>query len=188
MSLSYSRTESQKICKEEWLKCVFSTPTGDACFSTVQHWGCFVNSYLEQCLWWCQCMWRLYCGWESNAGTPMADWSDIFDGNRMHVWSRIDHAKNNCWSFGEYFFSVSLIGSYCFYHCYTLCVVSVKAFLLHFAKILYLKWKCPVKKCWHLVCTWVVLKALDIFGSSQRSVFSLGVFQHMHKITNLWKI
>ena len=31
------------------------------------------------------------------------------------------------------------------------------------------------------------LKALDTFGNCQRPVFLLGVYQHMHKITNLWK-
>ena len=31
------------------------------------------------------------------------------------------------------------------------------------------------------------LKTLDTFGNCQRPVFSLGVSQHMHKITNLWK-
>ena len=32
------------------------------------------------------------------------------------------------------------------------------------------------------------LKALDTFGNCQRPVFSLGVSQHMHKISNLWKV
>ena len=32
-----------------------------------------------------------------------------------------------------------------------------------------------------------VLKTLDTIGNCQRTVFSLGVSQHMHKITNLWK-
>ena len=31
------------------------------------------------------------------------------------------------------------------------------------------------------------LKALDTFGNCQRPVFSLGVSQHMHQITSLWK-
>ena len=31
------------------------------------------------------------------------------------------------------------------------------------------------------------LKAVDTFGNCRKSVFSLGVSQHMHKITNLWK-
>ena len=31
------------------------------------------------------------------------------------------------------------------------------------------------------------LKTLDSIGNCQRPVFSLGVSQHMHKITNLWK-
>ena len=31
------------------------------------------------------------------------------------------------------------------------------------------------------------LKTLDTIGYCQTSVFSLGVSQHMHKITNLWK-
>ena len=31
------------------------------------------------------------------------------------------------------------------------------------------------------------LKTLDTIGNCQRPVFSLGVSQHMHKITNLWK-
>ena len=31
------------------------------------------------------------------------------------------------------------------------------------------------------------LKTLDTIGNCQRSVFSLGVSQHVHKITNLWK-
>jgi hypothetical protein len=31
------------------------------------------------------------------------------------------------------------------------------------------------------------LKALDTFGNCQRPVFSLGVSQHINKITNLWK-
>ena len=30
-----------------------------------------------------------------------------------------------------------------------------------------------------------LLKALDMFGNCQRPLFSLGVSQHMHKITNL---
>ena len=33
----------------------------------------------------------------------------------------------------------------------------------------------------------VSLKTLDTIGNCQRLVFSLGVSQHMHKITNLWK-
>ena len=33
----------------------------------------------------------------------------------------------------------------------------------------------------------VLLKALNMIGGCQRPVFSLGVSQHMHKITNLWK-
>ena len=33
-----------------------------------------------------------------------------------------------------------------------------------------------------------VLKALDTTGNCQRPVFSLGVSQHKHKITNLWKV
>ena len=32
-----------------------------------------------------------------------------------------------------------------------------------------------------------LLKTLDTIGNCQRPVFSLGVSQHMHKITNLWK-
>ena len=32
------------------------------------------------------------------------------------------------------------------------------------------------------------LKTLDTFGSCQRPVFSLGVSQHMHEVTNLGKI
>ena len=31
------------------------------------------------------------------------------------------------------------------------------------------------------------LKAVDTIGNCQRPLFSLGVSQHMHKITNLWK-
>ena len=31
------------------------------------------------------------------------------------------------------------------------------------------------------------LKTVDTIGNCQRPVFSLGVSQHMHKITNLWK-
>ena len=31
------------------------------------------------------------------------------------------------------------------------------------------------------------LKTLDTTGNCQRPVFSLGVSQHMHKLTNLWK-
>ena len=31
------------------------------------------------------------------------------------------------------------------------------------------------------------LETLDTFGNYQKPVFSLGVSQHMHKITNLWK-
>ena len=31
------------------------------------------------------------------------------------------------------------------------------------------------------------LKTLDTIGNCQRPVFSLGVYQHMHKITNPWK-
>ena len=31
------------------------------------------------------------------------------------------------------------------------------------------------------------VKTLDTIGNCQRPVFSLGVSQHMHKITNLWK-
>ena len=31
------------------------------------------------------------------------------------------------------------------------------------------------------------LKTLDTIGNCKRLVFSLGVSQHMHKITNLWK-
>ena len=38
-----------------------------------------------------------------------------------------------------------------------------------------------------LSITFRYLKALDTFGNCQRTVFSLGVFLHMHKITNLWK-
>ena len=30
-------------------------------------------------------------------------------------------------------------------------------------------------------------KALNTFGSCQRQVFSLGISQYMHKVTNLWK-
>ena len=33
----------------------------------------------------------------------------------------------------------------------------------------------------------IPLKALDTIGNCQRGVFSLGVSQYMHKITNLWK-
>ena len=33
----------------------------------------------------------------------------------------------------------------------------------------------------------VTLKTQDTIGNCQRPVFSLGVSQHMHKITNLWK-
>ena len=32
-----------------------------------------------------------------------------------------------------------------------------------------------------------LLKTVDTIGNCQRQVFSLGVSQHMHKITNLWK-
>ena len=33
----------------------------------------------------------------------------------------------------------------------------------------------------------VPLKAVDTIGNCQRLVFTVGVSQHMHKITNLWK-
>ena len=33
----------------------------------------------------------------------------------------------------------------------------------------------------------LVLKTMDTSGNCQRTVFSLRVSQHMHKITNLWK-
>ena len=33
----------------------------------------------------------------------------------------------------------------------------------------------------------ILFKTLDTIGNCQRPVFSLGVSQHMHKITNLWK-
>ena len=32
-----------------------------------------------------------------------------------------------------------------------------------------------------------LVKAMDTIGNCQRPVFSLGVSQHMHKMTNLWK-
>ena len=35
------------------------------------------------------------------------------------------------------------------------------------------------------VCVFVSLKAVDAFGRCQRPVFSLGVLQHLHKITSL---
>ena len=36
--------------------------------------------------------------------------------------------------------------------------------------------------------TWYIeLKRMDTIGNCQRPVFSLGVAQHMHKQTNLWK-
>ena len=40
----------------------------------------------------------------------------------------------------------------------------------------------------NLLYNWkIYLKALDTFGNCQRPVFLLGVSQHMHIITNLWK-
>ena len=36
-------------------------------------------------------------------------------------------------------------------------------------------------------CSSSYLKTVDTIGNCQRPVFSLGVSQHMHKITNLWK-
>ena len=36
-------------------------------------------------------------------------------------------------------------------------------------------------------CQFKELKALKTFGNCHRPVFSLGVSQHKHKITNLWK-
>ena len=38
-----------------------------------------------------------------------------------------------------------------------------------------------------LVFDCLVLKTLDTIGNCRRPVFSLGVSQHMYKITNLWK-
>ena len=38
-----------------------------------------------------------------------------------------------------------------------------------------------------LINTCVFLKALDNNGKCQKPVFPLGVSQHMHEITNLWK-
>ncbi len=40
---------------------------------------------------------------------------------------------------------------------------------------------------WLKMLPLIDLKTLDTFGNCQRPVFSLGVSQHMHKITNLWK-
>ena len=37
----------------------------------------------------------------------------------------------------------------------------------------------------HLVCITCVLKTVDTIGNCQNPVFSLGVSQHMHKVTNL---
>ena len=34
---------------------------------------------------------------------------------------------------------------------------------------------------------YMYLKTVDTFGNCQRPVFSIGVSQHMHKITDLWK-
>ena len=39
------------------------------------------------------------------------------------------------------------------------------------------------KELWNLI----MLKAVDTIGNCQRLVFTIGVSQHMHKITNLWK-
>ena len=51
--------------------------------------------------------------------------------------------------------------------------------------------QCIVKSAWTTsVCRQkptFFLEALDTFGNCQRPVFSLGVSQHMHKITNQWK-
>ena len=33
----------------------------------------------------------------------------------------------------------------------------------------------------------IILKTLDTFGNGETPVFTVGVSQHMHKITNLWK-
>ena len=40
---------------------------------------------------------------------------------------------------------------------------------------------------WHLCPQARHLKTLDTIGNCQRPVFSLGVSQHMHKITSMWK-
>ena len=37
----------------------------------------------------------------------------------------------------------------------------------------------------HLKCCPLSFKAVDTIGNCQRPVFSLGVYQRMHKITNL---
>ena len=48
-------------------------------------------------------------------------------------------------------------------------------------------WKAFVTVCYKMHGWKDVLKTLDTNGNCQRPVFSLGVSQHMHKITNLWK-
>ena len=40
---------------------------------------------------------------------------------------------------------------------------------------------------WHRPHNVVILKAVDTIGNCQRLAFTVGVFQYMHKITNLWK-
>ena len=46
-------------------------------------------------------------------------------------------------------------------------------------------WEYLNKLVWTFRAGSLGLKVLDTFGNCQRLVFSLGVFQHMHKITNL---
>ena len=59
------------------------------------------------------------------------------------------------------------------YICFSLCMVFI------------------AKLCLWLVCyglSWPSsLKAVDTIGNCQRLAFTVGVSQHMHKITNLWK-
>ena len=45
-------------------------------------------------------------------------------------------------------------------------------------------WHGSCNRCWYM---YRALKTLETIGNCQRPVFSLGVAQHLHKITNLWK-
>ena len=48
------------------------------------------------------------------------------------------------------------------------------------------RWQIPIHTSLELEKR--ILKTLDTIGNCQRPVFSLGVSQHMHKVTNVWKL